>query len=289
MKSLSRNLVNVVMSATRKLLAEDVKVSPVVSALTGVSRIERRRALRKKLQEFQWLQAIYMPGLLSIIDSLNAPETNEPECQPEDILLFLPSHSLLKNARSMFGKLPDIEARLREAQAHEFLDELHRQLRTRTFANKYKKKWVTGQRMSIWARKWQENIDIRAAACAKHYRMTCEALLELRGPGEWENTLRVLCDDDIRAINDRALSDREREERRALREAASMPVKGVFGQGLQDGVESEEGRRTISWIWLGDCTSEGDDDDPRVQEGKSHLPMPLCSSLLNLYFVSPAN
>lgn len=119
--------------------------------------------------------------------------------------------------------------------------------------------------------------------------MTREALLELQGPGEWENTLRVLHDDNIRAINDRALSDREREERRALHEAASMPVEGVFGQGLQDGVESEEGRRTISWIWLGDCISKRDDDDPRVQEGKSHLPMPLCSSLLNLYFVSPAN
>ncbi|KIP01466.1 hypothetical protein PHLGIDRAFT_80565, partial [Phlebiopsis gigantea 11061_1 CR5-6] len=265
-------LLGLEIEAQQRALAEDVRVNPSLSVLDRSSRTDRRRALRKKIIMLRDLQRVFMPLLSSTvcfapngaIEDADGGATQEVEHVP----LFLPSHPALESSRSAIcdKTVIDVEMRLREAQAHEALDDLRHQLRIRTFANKYKKQQITGQRMNLRARKWQQTIDERAASCAARYRVAREALLRLRGPGDWEKSLKPLHDEDIRAINDRALTQHELEERRSIREAGGLPVDGIFGQSTQDGVEVGEGRRTLSWIWLVDGGDSQSDSDPHVQE-----------------------
>ena len=117
----------------------------------------------------------------------------------------------------------------------------------------------------------------------------------------------MLQDDDIRAINDRALSDKEKEERRTLRDCAGMDVDSIFGHSLQDGVEVGEERHTLSWIWLtgrrvdrgsseegargrGNNNDDGsgsddDDDDTHIQEGELFLMFDLHLIAHHLYLL----
>ena len=90
-------------------------------------------------------------------------------------------------------------------------------------------------------------------------------LLQLRGPGEWERTLRVLQDEDVRSFNERVLTEQEQADRASIRRAAGMPVEGVFGLDFREDIPLAEGCRTLSWIWLAEGGAE-DDNDPNFQE-----------------------
>ena len=102
---------------------------------------------------------------------------------------------------------------------------------------------------------------------AKRYRRAREALLQLQGPGDWEQRWRVLQDEDVRSFNERALTEQEKIDRAAIRRAAGMPVEGIFGLDYQENLTVREGRRMLSWIWLVDG-GVGDENDPNYQECK---------------------
>ena len=211
-----------------------------------------------------------MPGLHRHVQFLpNGSVDNNIQQQPEDIPLFLPSAVALHDARDEVcdRQLCNLEDRLRETQAKEALEDLRRHLRTRTFASKYKIKHAVGQRANTRARQWLATIERRAMSSAKLYRHARTALMELRGPGDWERTLKVLADDDVRSLNERVLTEQEKADRAALRRAAGMPVEGVLGLAYESGPPIGEGRRTLSWIWLADGGSE-DDNDPNTRESK---------------------
>ena len=194
----------------RKALADDVKLNPIPNPLDKISRIDRRKSLRKKLIDFCRVQAEIIPALASHIRTLsNGALDGNASQEPEEIPLLLPSDPLLNGSRLSICSttLIELEARLREAQADEALGDLRNKLRARTYVNNYKVKNVTGQRMNIRARSWQASIDRQANVCARRYRTARAALLVLRGPGDWEQRLKLLRDDDIRAINDRVLTE----------------------------------------------------------------------------------
>lgn len=251
-------------------LQAEIADIPFGNVLTELARNERRRALRRKLQEFRRQQLIHMPGLVRVVQfAADGSVEGEAAQEVEDIPLYLPSDSRLEHHRRNVcdANLLRLEDQLREAQAKEALDDLRRQLRTRTFANRYKIKNMVGQRANTRGRSWLAIIDRRALSAAKKYRRARGALLQVRGPGDWEKILKVLRDEDVRSFNERALTEQEKAERAAIRQAAGMSVEGVYGLDFQDDLPIREGRRTLSWIWLAENAGE-DDNDPYVQESE---------------------
>ena len=50
------------------------------------------------------------------------------------------------------------------------------------------------------------------------YRRSHDALLWLRGPGSWEDKLKVLEQSDVKALNEREMTAQEKEDVRRVRE-----------------------------------------------------------------------
>lgn len=241
-------------------LRADIADVPFGTVLTELSRNQRQRAIQHKLVQFRTKQVTQMPGLARHVHFLpNGSVDNNVQQRPEDITLYMPSDVHLRDLRGDVCdiRLCNIEERLRETQAKEALDDLRRHLRTRTFASKFKVKHAVGQRANTRARQWLATIERRAMASARLYRHARQALYELRGPGDWERALKILEDDDVRSLNERALTQQEKYDRAALRRTAGMPVDGVLGIAYESGPPIGDGRRTLSWIWL----SEGGGDD----------------------------
>ena len=161
-----------------------------------------------------------------------------------------------------------IEERLREAQAFESLDDARRYLRQRTFASGFKIKNITGQRANTRARQWINTINSKVVAAKLSYRHARSRLLSLRGPGVWEQTLKVLSDADVRGVNERTLTAEEEADRRAVREAGGE-VDPVDGVAIQQAVSMGDGRRTLSWIWS--ASGAFGNNDKETQSGKPDL------------------
>jgi hypothetical protein len=91
-------------------------------------------------------------------------------------------------------------------------------------------------------------INLKIHNAKLRYRYARNALMRLRGHGPWEKELRVLEENDVRALNERALTAEEAEQRNALHDYESIVVEegGVAALGA---VALGEGRRTLSWIW----------------------------------------
>ncbi len=256
---------------SRQSLKADVRTRPAsqLNTLDHNTRTTRRLAIQKKIDSFRNVQAVHMPGLASILPQLEAKHALPEVLFAEDIPLYLPSVVAAAGLLSPIicdPRLVKTEDVLREAQCYEFLDDLRRQLRARTFANRIKIKNITGQRANTRARGWQKTIDNKAIAAKHAYRQARASLLALRGPGEWETVLRVLDEADVRAFNERALSAQERFEREEARRASGLLEEQIDAVPIEDGAASlGEGRRTISWIWwalgttgLGSTSSEED-------------------------------
>lgn len=215
-----------------------------------------------------------MPGLHQFVPDGALDPDVEAWQTCEQIPLYLPS-SLDSDTRAAVcdGNLVDTEDKLRFAQLGESLDDLRQHLRSRIFANKFKIKNITGQRANTRARQWQKTIDKRIIGAKWTYRRARAAVLGLKGRGEWERQYRVLNDDDVRAFNERALTRQEQEERAEARRASGLLEEEVLAAPLEQGLETGEGRRHISWIWH---TSGGfrvgeDEDRGAVHNGTSSL------------------
>jgi hypothetical protein len=71
-----------------------------------------------------------------------------------------------------------------------------------------------------------------------------------------------LADNDVRALNERALTEEEKGERDRLRAAGQVPEEGgIAAVGV---VVAGETHRTLSWIWYRVSKKEGDE---KLEEG----------------------
>ncbi|KAF7790585.1 hypothetical protein EIP86_001541 [Pleurotus ostreatoroseus] len=231
-------------------IKHDLQKQPQANTLHQTTRMERRIALWKKIQQFRKAQAVYMPGLSRAIEDVEAQVGRPDWQQAEDVPLYLPSGlDPLVRTGVCDAKITTIEETLREAQAYETLDELRCSLRARVFANQFKIKNATGQRANTRARNWQKSIDDKALAAKHAYRRARAALLSLRGPGEWsEKVLCSLSDTDVRSFNERAMTAEEMREREEARRAAGLQDEEILAVPVESSALGE-GRRTISWIW----------------------------------------
>ncbi|KAJ7699123.1 hypothetical protein B0H16DRAFT_1484270 [Mycena metata] len=90
-------------------------------------------------------------------------------------------------------------------------------------------------------------VNLKIHSAKLRYRYTRQALRKLKGHGDWEKRLQLLMEDDVRALNERALTDEEKGERERLREAGEVIEEG--GIAVAGDVVSGETHRTLSWIW----------------------------------------
>lgn len=161
---------------------------------------------------------------------------DSPEIAVYDLPLHLPSS--LPARIPCAQKLHLYEFRLREAQAHEALEELRQHLRLRTHMYKYKDRHVVGQRANTRSQTSINRMQKKVDASAAKYGIARHALTMLSRHfegNEWSTRLLPLTREDIRPLMD-----------------------GEEGQS--------EGRRTLSWIWKVVGISHQSQDDG-MQEG----------------------
>jgi hypothetical protein len=115
----------------------------------------------------------------------------EVERDAEEVRLFLPSDITdnEKRGKACAEGLPEVEGRLREADAHDALESLRQGLRVRTMTNRYRVRNATGQRALTRGQGVLRQNNMRIHKAKLRYRYARNALSRVRGNGEWERTL----------------------------------------------------------------------------------------------------
>ena len=205
-----------------------------------------------------------MPGF-DREDSANLPNPST-SADVEVCMLHMPSDlSEAGRHKHCPDNLAVMEDQLRFAEASDALESLRSHLRTRSFTNRFKVANITGQTQNTRARETQSRIDDRVRVAEWQYRHSRDALLNLRGHGPWEDTLRVLEPSDVRALNEREMTVQEKEDIRRVRErAGATSVVCVDNASTERVVATAsavgEGQRRPSWIWFSGNLQEGEND-----------------------------
>jgi len=199
---------------------------------------ERKNALQRKIKAWTTIQHLYIPEVAALRVHEDREVSNDaPEIAPYDLPLHLPSSLPARIPCTL--KLRQYEFRLREAQAHESLEELRHHLRLRTHMYKYKDKNITGQRANTRSQSSINRVQKKVDASAARYTAARHALTKLSRHvegGEWSTRLLPLAQEDIRPL-----------------------MIGEEGQS--------EGRRTLSWIWKVVGVSDQSQNED-MQEGR---------------------
>ncbi|KAJ7037078.1 hypothetical protein C8F04DRAFT_1180802 [Mycena alexandri] len=229
---------------SQRHLAIDVKALANPTSVQQVDFLKRRTNLLKHIRAFRKVQRCYMPHVRKYLtQSQKALWDTEADCDAEAIRLFLLSDITdgAKRVEACATGLIEVELSLREGEAHNALEALRQGYRALT----------RGQGVLR-----QNNVRIHKAKLHSCY--VRNALARLRGNGEWERTLKVLQDKDIRALNERVLTEEEEAQRATVHDLHDVEEGGVGSYGV---VALGEGRRTLSWIWY---TAKA--EDPTEQE-----------------------
>jgi hypothetical protein len=211
-----------------------------------------------------------MPRLRQYLTPSQRAVWDAEDKEPEATRLFMPSDLSSRSARekACAWGLDGVESCLRDGEAEEALDQLRLSLRTQTGTMKFKIRNWAGQRALTRGQGILRQINIKTHASKLCYRYARQALLKLKDHGNWEKRLRVLAEDDVRA-----LMDEEKGERDRLREAGQVPDEG--GIAHYNDVVSGETHRTLSWIWYAVSKKKHDkeddkEDDSEEEEVKVH-------------------
>ncbi|KAJ7770736.1 hypothetical protein B0H16DRAFT_1306425 [Mycena metata] len=200
---------------------------------------ERGNKLRRKLLTWMDAQALFIPH----VAVLRAEEDRarkrisatqvQPGVQVQHMALWLPS--AIVDRVPCDEQLYEYEFRLREAQAHEALDDVRQQLLLRTHLYKHKDRFVRGVKANSRSQTKIEGVEERTRRSAERYRAAWRALKGLGrhlGRKDWEKRLRPLSAEDVRG----------------------MP------RALEAGAEA---KARMSWIWR----SPGVDEEEEEEEG----------------------
>jgi hypothetical protein len=244
------------------------------STTIQATKIQKRQTLLlRRIQGFMKTQLIFMPGLSGYLASRSEP-TRTNSTNPEKIRLYLPS-SIPETDRDTVCApgIADIEDQLRYAQAIEALSGLRWHLRTQIIASKHHDKHGSSQRMYTRSRALRDQVESRIRTCQKQYNLARHAVFALRGPGNWERVLAILKPEDVRGINERALTEEERSEHRHTEEIAGFSANSHSSQlpgtlptaTFNPQLALGEGRQTLSWIWYSVSDQELQEDSPEVE------------------------
>lgn len=206
-----------------------------------------------------------MPRIIPLIAPAHNPTPEDHETRlPEKIELYMPS-SIPAVDRTEYcdAGLVDMEAELRYAAALDALSDLRRQLQLRSYLYRLKRKNVTGQNPNTRAQSMINTVDAKVDVAASNYRASRKAYSLLKGPGKWEDRLRVLVEEDIVGLGEKMLTAIEKEEE----ESATRHARGA-GKHADAPITSGESRRQISWLWYtrGLVPQDVDGDSTMVAE-----------------------
>lgn len=189
---------------------------------------DKRITLQRHLRQFRDLQAVYM----SCSTALLAANSGSREGNVETEALILPS-SLLPDVRrtGCAEGLAAKEEKLREAQCYDALETVRTMQRTQRSLKAFRNRNLRGQRQTGRSFATILRLQGKSTLAAEKYHTARAALLALRGPGIWENTLRVLKAEDIRALDSEIFDIDE-------------------SRNASKGVSFDSGSHQLSWIWL---------------------------------------
>ncbi|PPQ88150.1 hypothetical protein CVT26_012882, partial [Gymnopilus dilepis] len=224
---------------------------------------ERRAVLRKEIEGWRRLQAIYMPGLMQYLhdeERLKPGSTLDGD-NAEGIRLWLPS-SLAKDTRRLVCSrgLAEAEERLRTAQCRDALDGICDTLRLKSRMVLFKNKNIRGQREGTRSRTIINRVHDRARKFASRYRAARAAKLSLAGPGEWEKTLQILHDTDVRSYQDPERVKSKKRRRGTWEDSEAQDAVNRVDKDDGEGIDLLPETRTkrdgtgrtrmaLSWIW----------------------------------------
>ncbi|KAK7035315.1 hypothetical protein VNI00_012082 [Paramarasmius palmivorus] len=214
-----------------------------------------------------------MPGLIQYLEDAKLSEGLD-DTEPERAIVWLPSSLSQEDIdRVCVPKLRQIEGKLQHARCYDSLHGLRHSLRIKTRMMLFKNTNIRGQRSS--GRAWEiiNRVVSRIQRWATRYRVSRDALHKLTGPGDWEQQLKVLNNEDIRSFKDPALlkvrrgrmgnDEEEGEEHdmlQPLRDSAMSQTERPLNEWdliPLDRTELEHRRvhgtgntrKSISWIW----------------------------------------
>ncbi|KAL1661534.1 hypothetical protein GGF50DRAFT_60884, partial [Schizophyllum commune] len=223
-------------AAQRRIMADLHGPTVVPMNLEGLIN-NRRRAFLSKKDNFEQLQAVYMPGAQAYIEACEGDVHRAVDA--ELMKLYMPSDlpPVLRRQACAEG-IPQKELKLRVAQAHDFLQTIRRKLHAKQYHITWRNEHTTGQKKSTRARALlktlQEKIDLDAAG----YRKARVAILALRGVEEDPEFPPLL------AADLRLEGDEDEPDAAAM---TQMARAGLSSRPRQVHVSS--GKQTMSWIW----------------------------------------
>ncbi|KAK6974865.1 CxC2 domain-containing protein [Favolaschia claudopus] len=261
---------------TQRRLEVDVRALKDPSTSQRLEFTKRRTTLLRRIHKFRQIQAVYMPSVRALLsEAQQGIYDGNGDQLPEATRLFMPSElgNREVRGRACATGLAEIEARMRHGEACDALEAVRHGLRARTMTNRFKLRNWTGQGAMTRGQAILRQINIKIHAAKLRYRYARAALLVLRGHGSWEEELRILADDDVRALNERALTAEEKAQNEHWTELGGAVLEG--GVERAAGVAAGEGSHTLSWIWYtaGRLSDESDGkllDALRVEWSKAY-------------------
>ncbi|KAJ7016376.1 hypothetical protein C8F04DRAFT_981782 [Mycena alexandri] len=245
----------------QRQLAVDIRATgPNPTPSQKLDVLRRRTQLRGRIKAFRKQQKTYMPKVRRYLTPSQRAMWDRDDKEPEATRLFMPSDLPNATARvkACAAGLDGVEARLRTGEAGEALDWLRRGLRTRTATTRFKVRNWSGQRALTRGQGILRQINLKIHSNKLRYRYARQALLKLKGHGDWEEEFKVLTEDDVRALNERALTEEEKAGRERLRLAGEMVEEG--GIAVVGDLVSGETHRHLSWIWYAVSKKQGEDE-----------------------------
>ncbi len=210
---------------------------------------EQRLAFFKKLGNFRKSQDVYMPGVKTLIRTVEAErDIDAPAPLAEDVKLWLPSdvpahHKVTVAADGLY----EGELRLHQGQCSDALAQLRNKLLTKRFLISFRNTNIVGQHMSTRARSLIASVGDGVQTAARKYRQAREALVALGGE-EKCGDFRVLLDEDL------VLSEEVEADAVAMKQLSrlgrrdSWVTTGRMG-GTKKHVYISQKGKTMSWIW----------------------------------------
>ncbi|KAJ7434219.1 hypothetical protein B0H11DRAFT_2258641 [Mycena galericulata] len=230
--------------------------------------LEKRTKLGRYTARFRTLQGVYTPAALQALANHPEPPKGKEEeaARVENIPLYLPS-ALSEEQRSAgcFKGVVGMETRLRDAQCRSALEQIRSLLHCKSRFRTYKGGQARHQGATTRSRNLMAANDAKIRFQGEKYVAAWKAKRALVGDAEvgWrplnpKKDLRCMDSPDDRAQRNkrkilgkkRGIGERATEEDRR---------EGV-AEGQRRAGKTGEGRRTISWIWMGTDTSAAGTD-----------------------------
>ncbi|KAJ7431013.1 hypothetical protein B0H11DRAFT_2165862 [Mycena galericulata] len=230
--------------------------------------LEKRTKLGRYTARFRTLQAVYTPGALQALAEHPEPAAEtEGAVRIENVPLFLPSAlSEEQRASGCFKGVAKMEERLRDAQCHTALEEIRHLLHIKSRFRTYKGGQVRHQGATTRSRNLMGRHDEKIRVQGEKYVAAWEAKRRLVGDANvgWQ---RLNPKKDLRCMDSE--DDRAQRNKRKILGAKRGRGEAATAEDKADGVaegqrrkgKTGEGKRTISWIWMGTDSSASATDE----------------------------